>query len=116
MLDHAVAVIAANNVVIFCNATWTEMFGVDPDTSFAELSIRDLVAICKQKYPHPDFWNTVETQTTNNTLSRPIEDVIALEDGSELHCRLVPASGGAAIICRVPDVATKTQRTSSTAS
>ncbi len=100
MLDHAVAVIAANNVVIFCNATWTDMFGVDPDTSFAELGIRDLVAICRQKYPHPDFWHTVEVQTTCNTLSHQIEDYIEMNDATLLHCRLVPASGGAAIICR----------------
>lgn len=101
MLDHAVAVIAANNVVIFCNATWTDMFGVDPDTSFAELGIRDLVAICRKKFPHPEFWHMVEVQTTCNTLSRPIEEFIETEDGSKLHCRIAPASGGAAIICRL---------------
>ncbi|MEO3417117.1 PAS-domain containing protein [Roseovarius sp. CAU 1744] len=102
-LDHAVAVIAANNVVIFCNATWTEMFGVDPDTSFAELGIRDLVTICREKYPHPDFWQRVEMQTTSNTLSQPVEDIIDTEDGRQLMCRLVPVSGGAAILCRPVD-------------
>ena len=102
-LDHAVAVIAANNLVIFCNAIWTEMFGVDPDTSFAELSIRDLVAICRQKYPHPDFWQTVETQTTCNTLSQPVEAIVEMETGGQMLCRLVPVSGGAAIICRPVD-------------
>lgn len=99
-LEHAVAVIASNNVVIFCNAPWTEMFGVDPDTSFAELGIRDLVAICRQKFPHPEFWNTVEVQTTCKTLSHPIEETIDTETGGHLHCRLVPVAGGAALICR----------------
>lgn len=99
-LDHAVAVIAANNVVIFCNATWTHMFGVDPDTSFAELGIRDLVAICEQKYPHPDFWQQVEAQTASSTLTRPIEQVIDTDNSGQIHCRLVPVVGGAAIICR----------------
>lgn len=98
-LDHAVAVIATNNVVIFCNATWTNMFGVDPDTSFAELGIRDLVTICNQKYPHPDFWQKVETLTTTNSLSAPVEDLIAIDKSAQLHCRLVPVVGGAAIIC-----------------
>ncbi|WP_299850515.1 PAS-domain containing protein [uncultured Roseovarius sp.] len=99
-LDHAVAVIASNNVVIFCNATWTDMFGVDPDTSFAELGIRDLVAICRQKFPHPEFWKTVETQTTCKTLSHSIEETIDTKSGEQLHCRLVPVAGGAALICR----------------
>ncbi|WP_306114882.1 MULTISPECIES: PAS-domain containing protein [unclassified Roseovarius] len=98
-LDHAVAVIAANNVVIFCNATWTDMFGVDPDTSFAELGIRDLVTICAQKYPHPDFWQTVETLVTGPSLAGPVEEVIDTETAGPLHCRLVPVVGGAAIIC-----------------
>ena len=99
-LDHAVAVIASNNVVIFCNAAWTELFGVDPDTSFAELGIRDLVAICRQKYPHPDFWQTVESQTTCKTLSHPIEETIETDAHGPLHCRLVPVSGGATLICQ----------------
>ncbi|SMC12079.1 Sensor protein DivL [Roseovarius aestuarii] len=99
-LDHAVAVIASNNVVIFCNATWTEMFGIDPDTSFAELGIRDLVATCRQKFPHPEFWKTVETQTTCKTLSHPIEETIEVDGSAPLHCRLIPVAGGAALICR----------------
>lgn len=98
-LDHAVAVIASNNVVIFCNATWTNMFGVDPDTSFAELGIQDLVAICREKYPDTDFWHKVEIKTTGKTLSRPLEEVIDIDGSGQLHCRLVPVVGGAAIIC-----------------
>ena len=98
-LDHAVAVIASNNVVIFCNATWTQMFGVDPDTSFAELGIRDLVAICRQKYPHPDFWKSVETQLTCKTLTHAISQIIETETDGTLQCRLEPVSGGAALIC-----------------
>ena len=99
-LDHAIAVIASNNVVIFCNSTWTDLFGVDPDTSFAELGVRDLVAICRQKFPHPDFWQTVEAQTTYKTLSHPIEEVVETDAGDQLFCRLVPVAGGAALICR----------------
>ncbi len=101
-IGHAIAVIAPNNVVIFCNATWTELFGVDPDTCFAELSVRDLAAICRQKYPHEDFWQSVETHITCQTLSHAIEETIRIEtpDGARtLQCRLVPVSGGAALMC-----------------
>lgn len=115
-LDHAVAVIAANNVVIFCNAVWTDLFGVDPDTSFAELNIRDLVAICRQKFPHPEFWQTVETQTTYKTLSRPIDEVIETDSDGKLFCRLVPVAGGAALICRPEFQTAKTTKAESVAS
>ncbi len=99
-IDHAVAVVASNNVVIFCNAAWTRIFGVDPDTSFAELSLTDLLAVCRQKFPHPEFWRMVETQITTKTIKHPLDQLIDGQDDMDLQCTLSTAAGGAVLICR----------------
>ncbi len=103
-LDHAVAVISSNNIVMFCNTTCTRLFGVDPDTSFAEMTVRDLFGVCSQKYPHPEFWKKAESQITCNTLLEPLQELIVASDGSRLHCRVIPVAGGSALLCRVPDI------------
>ena len=59
-LEDAIAVIASNNVLMFCNSACSEMLGIDPDSSFADMSLHDLITACGRKFPDAEFWQDAE--------------------------------------------------------
>lgn len=98
-LEEAVIVIGPNNVVMFCNATSTKMLGIDPDTSFADMSTRDLIAACNSAFPDSDFWDGIRTHITNKTLDPAPIGTVTTPGGDKMTCRVLPVSGGAAMLC-----------------
>lgn len=104
-LDDAVAVIAPNNVLMMCNKACTQLFGIDPDTSFAEMTLNDLVSICSRKYPHSDFWQDIQTRISHKDLPKPIRKSF-VGSGGTMDCMISPISGGSSMICFSTQLAT----------
>ncbi|SLN43888.1 Sensor protein DivL [Roseovarius litorisediminis] len=98
-LDEAVAVIAPNNVLMMCNDACNDLLGIDPDTTFAEMSLHDLISVCSDKYPDADFWHDVQTRISSKTLSKSIRKSFGKNDGSQIDCLVSTVAGGTAMIC-----------------
>ena len=98
-LDEAVIVIGPNNVVMFCNTASTKMLGIDPDTSFADMSTRDLIAACNSAFPDADFWDGIRSHITNKTLDPAPTGTVTAPGRDKMTCRVLPISGGAAMLC-----------------
>jgi PAS domain-containing protein len=98
-LDEAVVVIAPNNVVMFCNQASTKMLGVDPDTSFADMSTRDLIAACNTAFPDSDFWQDIRSHIINKSLDPAPTGIVTNPGGGKMTCRVLPLVGGAAMLC-----------------
>jgi PAS domain-containing protein len=76
-LPEAVMVIGPNNVLSFCNAAASDLLGIDPDSSFADMSVADLIHACQTALPASDIWREVETslrgRTQGNALRKTTE-------------------------------------------
>ena len=97
-LDDAVAVIAANKVLMFCNDACANMLGIDPDSSFADMSVRDLFSACEAKFPGHGFWQGAETAILNSSPGKASHRALRLGHDHRLHCHMSPLTGGAMML------------------
>ena len=93
-LDEAIAVIAPNNLLLFCNRPCNDLLGFDPDTAFADMSLRDLMAICRQHFGWQPAWSNFEAKILSKS-DREAHHVTLLSDvGRNLECKVSPLPGG----------------------
>lgn len=57
--DEAVAVIGPDGLVMLCNGACRSLLGIDPDSSFAETGVDDLLRVCRERFPDPAFWDAI---------------------------------------------------------
>ena len=67
-LQEGIAVLAQDGHLLFCNSAFGEMLGIDPDTSFAEMGLHDVIAACAARYPDPGLWPEVEDRIATRRL------------------------------------------------
>ncbi|MDA3856662.1 MAG: PAS-domain containing protein [Roseovarius sp.] len=106
-LDEGVAVLSAENRLMFCNKTLGSLLGIDPDGSFADMGLSDLLAACHTRYPDVGLWAEVEEKITRKSLSSPIIDTVGRPGGDGATCRVMPLGGGVTMLCLtqiVPEV------------
>lgn len=97
-LPDAIAVVSANNLLLLCNKRFSDVFGIDPDSSLAELCVADLIAICHEHLPDGTFWPQVETRLSGHTLTEPLETVLHSRADVPMRCRVAPLTGGSAML------------------
>ena len=93
--QQAIAVIGPTNVVLLCNKPASAMLGIDPDSSFAEMSIHEFMQACSERLPHDRFWPLAEAKI----LSRdPSEATIADISGRIHKYSIKPIRGNSVLI------------------
>lgn len=96
-INESVAVIGPNNLVIFCNKPCGALLRVDPDSSFADMSVRDLLGVCAARFDRSPSWEVFE-----QALSAPSQEeftaTLSLDQGQKVICRLKPLPGGARML------------------
>ncbi len=110
-LDEGVAVLSAENRLMFCNKTLAALLGIDPDGSFADMSLPDLLSACHSRYPDVGLWAEVEEKITRRSLSNPIIDTVGPPGGDGATCRVMPLGAGQTMICltqRLPELSNMT--------
>ncbi|MDT8326254.1 MAG: PAS-domain containing protein [Roseovarius sp.] len=106
-LKEGVAVLSAENRLMFCNKTFSALLNIDPDGSFADMNLQDILAACHARYPDVGLWAEVEEKITRKSLGLPIVDTVGRPGGDGAKCRVVPLGGGLTMICLtelVPDI------------
>ena len=63
-VDEAMAVFSPTGVLTFSNAAYRDMWSVDPDASFADVMIRDSVAIWEERFGASRVWKSIEDFVT----------------------------------------------------
>ena len=104
-LDEGVAVLSAENRLMFCNKTLGTLLGIDPDGSFADMGLSDLLAACHRRYPDVGLWAEVEEKITRKSLSSPIIGTVGRPGGDGATCRVMPLGGGLTMVCLTQIVA-----------
>ncbi|WP_338549637.1 PAS-domain containing protein [Roseovarius phycicola] len=85
VVPHAIAITGPNNSILLCNRACSDFFGVDPESTFAEMGLRDFLSICEQKLPHVWFWDACEKAVLGRT---ELERVISCTEGQDYLCRI----------------------------
>lgn len=92
---QAITIIGPTNVVLLCNRPASSMLGIDPDSSFADMSIHDLLQACSERFPHDRFWSRAETKILERDAS---EAVIADVTGRSHRCSIKPIRGNSVLV------------------
>jgi len=93
-LDEALVVIGPDSLVILCNRACRDLLGFDPDSSFAETGLDDLVRLCRARFPEDGFWSRIDSGIPRTPLEA------RLRDGADVPflVRSEPLPGGFALL------------------
>ena len=105
-LSEAVVVLSSAKTVLLCNSTCSKLLSIDPDSSFAEMTLNDLTKICNDRLPNPKFWAEVAQGLDGRRLANPIDAQLFDTRNTCYHCRAAPLPGGAAMLTISPVAAT----------
>jgi len=107
-LPEAVMVIGPNNVLSFCNSAATGLLGIDPDGSFADMSVADLIRVCAGRLEAPGLWIAVETALRQRTLNAPLRQSTEISPGRSINARVEVLPGGARMLILVSHAVVQT--------
>lgn len=93
--EQAITIIGPSNVVLLCNRPASVMLGIDPDSSFAEMSITDFLQACSERLPHDRFWTLAETKVMDRN---HYESVIPDISGQPHRCTIRPIRGNSVLV------------------
>lgn len=97
-IDEAVAVFSPNGILTTTNKTYRQIWKSDPDTSFAEVSLRDALRHWQRMaLPNP-FWVRLRDYMNDHSDRTEWFADITMKDGTTLESRVTPLSGGATLV------------------
>ena len=97
-LPEAMIVIGPNNVLAFCNAAATKLLHIDPDASFADMTVPDLMRACAAALPAPSVWSEVESRLRQRQPDARLHKSAEIAPGHNLTYRAELLPGGARIL------------------
>lgn len=97
-IDEAVAVFSPNGILTTTNKTYRQIWKSDPDTSIAEVSLRDALRHWqKMALPNP-FWVRLRDYMNDHSDRTEWFADITMKDGTTLESRVTPLAGGATLV------------------
>ncbi len=98
-MGEAVAVFSPTGVLTLCNSAYRDMWGIDPENSFAEMTISDSISHWEEKCPAAPSWARARRFMTafgERSAWKASEKTV---NGTMLDCRFEPLSGGSTFVC-----------------
>lgn len=97
-LEDAIAVFSATGTLRFCNARYRSLWKVDPDRTFAEVTIADSIATWRERTGPIPGWAEVEAIVLHAGPRMDREMPVQTRDGRGLICQTVPVATGATLV------------------
>jgi len=97
-LDDAVVVFSQTGMITISNAAYTKLWGVDPGTSFAEMSIRDATRSWQDICDPTPLWGHLRDFVGDPDDRRNWFGDATLDDGRQLECQISALAGGATMV------------------
>lgn len=97
-VDEAIAVFSTTGLLITSNKPYRELWKSDPDSSFADVSLRDALRHWQSMANRTPFWRRLREYMDDQDDRGEWSDEIAMKDGGTLNCRVAPLSGGATLV------------------
>ena len=101
-MDDAVAVFAHDGMLAFCNRSFREFLGFDPDSRLAETKLADVIAVCRSRFAASPVWE--ELAAPDHDLRRQKREfrVQSRAQGDATRCRVVPLPDGFTMLSLMP--------------
>ncbi len=97
-LEEAVAVFGSNNLLIFCNRPCSDLIRMNPDESFADLSLQDFLAATRDALGESDALTVLGTQLFNREARASASLRLPMRDGRQAICHTHALPGGAKLL------------------
>ncbi len=97
-LDDAVVVFSSTGMITISNAAYASLWGVDPGTSFAEMSITDATRTWQDICDPTPLWGHLRDFVGDPDDRRIWFGDATLDDGRRLECQISPLTGGATMV------------------
>ena len=107
-MDDAITVFDSRNLLMFCNQRCADLLGIDPDSSFADFSVADIIkAYTDTPLGHAD-WGEVEARLASDMGGMKEKFLLRGSAGQVSECRVRSLSGGTKML-QVRPMATSTE-------
>ncbi|MEM1075488.1 MAG: PAS-domain containing protein [Pseudomonadota bacterium] len=97
-LDDAVVVFSSAGVVTFCNLAYRELWGVDPDNSFADVTVADALLGWKSLCVDGPDWTALSDFVLTFGDRTPWTLPLDVKDGPALICTVTHIASGATVV------------------
>ncbi|SFS84030.1 PAS domain-containing protein [Sulfitobacter marinus] len=97
-LDDGIAVFSGTGVLTFSNKAYQSLWKVDPDTSFADVTIHDAIQDWKRKATDNPMWPEIEAFVRSFVDRKTWSIPVYLTDGTHMTCLISPIVAGATLI------------------
>ena len=99
-VDEAVIVISSGNLIMLCNAAASGLIGIDPDASFADMSVQDLIRACEEKFAQDGLWPIFEASLRSGLASGAGSGArfVNTKTGRHLRYRIKTLTGGVRLL------------------
>lgn len=96
--DEGLVVFSSTGVLTFCNLAYRELWSLDPDSSFADVTILDSVDAWKEQCKPGTPWAALTDFVRNISERTSWEMPVTLSDGAPLSCTVSRIASGATVI------------------
>ena len=97
-LSDAVVVFSSTGVVTFCNAAYRDMWKVDPDNSFADVTISDCQKAWQEQSDPDPAWSDIRDYVLRIGDRAQWDTEVRLKDGSKLLVQVSPLVAGSTMM------------------
>ncbi|WP_286193840.1 PAS-domain containing protein [Tropicibacter sp. R16_0] len=97
-LEDAIAVFASDGALAFSNVAYHQMWQVDPDASFATVSVLDATRIWQDKCTATPVWGEIRDFVDSRENRSQWRELVHLRSGDTLTCTVSPIQNGGTMI------------------
>jgi len=97
-LDRAIAVFAPDGTLTFCNAAYRDLWGVDPDSSFAQFTVIDATRGWQDKCHATPTWGELRDFVSSRENRTDWSAEVRMRGGPRLDCTVRPIQNGATMV------------------
>ena len=97
-LDDGIAVFSASGILTFSNSAYQDLWQVDHETSFADVTVHDAIQDWKRKCAPHLMWKEIEDFIRDFGDRRTWHMPMYLANGTQLNCIISPIVAGATLI------------------
>ena len=97
-MDHAIAVFSPSGILAFSNTAYRKLWGIDPDSSFADITVTDASRHWQEGSRPTPVWGDLRDFVVQFGERAEWQTGVTLRDGSRVTCQAIPMAGGATLV------------------
>ncbi|ASM73989.1 MULTISPECIES: PAS-domain containing protein [Roseobacteraceae] len=97
-LSVGLAVFTPAGVLTLCNCVYSQMWGFDPDRSFADITINDSVQVWRAKCVPTTAWDEIRDFVKSTGPRTEWQVDLETTDSVDIQCTITPLTGGATML------------------